>query len=80
MIVIVIKVSIIEVAGKKQNQKDTHGGGGLFRVQNGQKKREKWNRERRKWRCTQVMPVDGREMFKQDTKTYRHLYTKREKV
>ena len=37
MIVIVIKVSIIEVAGKKQNQKDTHGGGGLFRVQNGQK-------------------------------------------
>ena len=26
------------------------------------------------------MPIDGREMFKQDTKTYRHLYTKREKV
>ena len=40
MIVIVIKVSIIEVAGKKQNQKDTHGGGDFFGYKTAKKTRE----------------------------------------
>ena len=40
MIVIVIKVSIIEVAGKKQNQKDTHGGGTFSGTKRPKKTRE----------------------------------------